>query len=342
MNTVIFNKYADVLNTLNVEVSKKLEGEYTVDEIISTFGNYFFNKMFLDITAIKDYKDITNLQKLSMNINMDKVILLLDKDDPISDSKVFLSKLVSIGIYNFTKDSNNLMYLFTNPNTYRDVAYYQDISDNSDNNNSGNNISENDISHNMTSNSKRIIGFKNVTEGAGATTLMYMIKKVLDSYYKTVVVEVDSRDYSYFKDKDSATIKEEDLPNLSSKYNDADVILVDLNKSKKDYLCTDTLYLVEPSTIKLKKLTFINPNIFRELDGKKVIFNKCLLSENEVTNFEMEANIKAYYVIPPINDRDDNRNVLLPLLSKLGYVTLSDDEKDLIPQKKGFLSSLFK
>ena len=127
MDTVIANKYSDILSTLNIEVSKKLEGVYEVDEIISTFGNYFFNKMFLDITAIKDYKDLNNLQKLSMSINMDKVILLLDKDDQISDSKVFLSKLVSMGIYNFTKDHNDLMYLYTNPNIYRDVAHYQDI-----------------------------------------------------------------------------------------------------------------------------------------------------------------------------------------------------------------------
>lgn len=127
MDTVIANKYSDTLSTLNIEVSKKLEGVYEVDEIISTFGNYFFNKMFLDITAIKDYKDLNNLQKLSMSINMDKVILLLDKDDQISDSKVFLSRLVSMGIYNFTKDSNDLMYLYTNPNIYRDVAHYQDI-----------------------------------------------------------------------------------------------------------------------------------------------------------------------------------------------------------------------
>ena len=94
MDTVIANKYSDILSTLNIEVSKKLEGVYEVDEIISTFGNYFFNKMFLDITAIKDYKDLNNLQKLSMSINMDKVILLLDKDDQISDSKVFLPIII--------------------------------------------------------------------------------------------------------------------------------------------------------------------------------------------------------------------------------------------------------
>ena len=66
MDTVISNKYSSILNELNIEVSKKLEGEFEVDEIINTFKNFFFNKMFLDITAIKNYKDLTNLQKLSM------------------------------------------------------------------------------------------------------------------------------------------------------------------------------------------------------------------------------------------------------------------------------------
>ena len=79
MDTVISNKYSDVFNSLDIEVSKRLKGEYDVDEIVSTFKNFFFNKMFLDITAIKDYKDLSNLQKLSMNINMDKVILKVAK-----------------------------------------------------------------------------------------------------------------------------------------------------------------------------------------------------------------------------------------------------------------------
>ena len=47
MDTVISNKYSSVLNELDIEVSKKLEGEYTVDEIISQFKKFFFNKMFL-------------------------------------------------------------------------------------------------------------------------------------------------------------------------------------------------------------------------------------------------------------------------------------------------------
>ncbi|MDD3821803.1 MAG: hypothetical protein PHF47_02140, partial [Bacilli bacterium] len=65
MNVIVANKYQSLLATLEIDVIKSLNGEFAVEEIISTFKNFFFNKMILDITAIKDYKDVTNLQKLS-------------------------------------------------------------------------------------------------------------------------------------------------------------------------------------------------------------------------------------------------------------------------------------
>lgn len=317
MDTVIANKYSDILSTLNIEVSKKLEGVYEVDEIISTFGNYFFNKMFLDITAIKDYKDLTNLQKLSMSIDMDKVILLLDKDDSISDSEPFLAKLVNMGIYNFTKDQNNLMYLYTNPNVYRDVAYLQKI-DTGENNNT-----TTDSSHSVSN--KRIIGIKNITDSAGATSLIYMLKKVLSSYYSVMALEVDKRDLTYFKDKDTLTVKDDEINNIISKYNSIDIFLLDLNKSNKEYLCTDVLYLVEPSILKLNKLAIINPKIINDIKGKKVVLNKSLLSESEIADFEVETRIKVYYNIPPLNDKKDNSDILSPLLEKLGYIKKSEE-----------------
>lgn len=317
MDTVISNKYSSVLNELDIEVSKKLEGEYTVDEIISQFKNFFFNKMFLDITAIKDYKDLTNLQKLSMSIDMDKVILLLDKDDSISDSEPFLAKLVNMGIYNFTKDQNNLMYLYTNPNVYRDVAYLQKI-DTGENNNT-----TTDSSHSVSN--KRIIGIKNITDSAGATSLIYMLKKVLSSYYSVMALEVDKRDLTYFKDKDTLTVKDDEINNIISKYNSIDIFLLDLNKSNKDYLCTDVLYLVEPSILKLNKLATINPKIINDIKGKKVILNKSLLSESEIADFEVETRIKVYYNIPPLNDKKDNSDILSPLLEKLGYIKKSEE-----------------
>lgn len=317
MDTVISNKYSSVLNELDIEVSKKLEGEYTVDEIISQFKNFFFNKMFLDITAIKDYKDLTNLQKLSMSIDMDKVILLLDKDDSISDSEPFLAKLVNMGIYNFTKDQNNLMYLYTNPNIYRDVAYLQKI-DTGENNNT-----TTDSSHSVSN--KRIIGIKNITDSAGATSLIYMLKKVLSSYYSVMALEVDKRDLTYFKDKDTLTVKDDEINNIISKYNSIDIFLLDLNKSNKEYLCTDVLYLVEPSILKLNKLAIINPKIINDIKGKKVILNKSLLSESEIADFEVETRIKVYYNIPPLNDKKDNSDILSPLLEKLGYIKKSEE-----------------
>ena len=319
MDTVISNKYSSVLNELDIEVSKKLEGEYTVDEIISQFKNFFFNKMFLDITAIKDYKDLTNLQKLSMSIDMDKVILLLDKDDSISSSEPFLAKLVNMGIYNFTKDQNNLMYLYTNPNVYRDVAYLQKI-DTGENNNT-----TTDSSYSVSN--KRIIGIKNITDSAGATSLIYMLKKVLSSYYSVMALEVDKRDLTYFKDKDTLTVKDDEINNIISKYNSIDIFLLDLNKSNKDYLCTDVLYLVEPSILKLNKLAILNPKIINDIKGKKVVLNKSLLSESEIADFEVETRIKVYYNIPPLNDKKDNSDILSPLLEKLGYIKKSEETK---------------
>ncbi|MGN1311611.1 MAG: hypothetical protein ACI4U4_01200 [Bacilli bacterium] len=330
MDTVIANKYSSILNELNIEVSKKLEGEFDVDEIISTFGNYFFNKMFLDITAIKDYKNLTNLQKLSMGINMDKVILLLDREDPISDSNVFLSKLVGMGIYNFTKDKNNLMYLYTNPNLYRDVAYLQDVTINDD-------LNRPIVSTEKTI-EKRMIGIKNITDSAGASTLIYLLKRELKEYYKVMALEIDKRDFVYFKDEDMINIREMELENIQNKYNDIEIFLVDLNKSKKDYLCTDVLYLIEPSTIKLNRLMMISPYIFQDLNRQKVVLNKSLLTESEISDFEAKSNIKIYYNIPPLNDKKNNDEILLPLLEKLGYIKVAKEK----PKKRKNIFNLFK
>ena len=336
MDTVIGNKYIDEFSDLNIEVSKKLEGVYDVEEIISTFENFYFNRMFIDITSIKDYKDLSNLQKLSMGMNMDRVIILLDKDDIISESKVFLSKLVDMGIYNFTSDKNNLMYLYNNPNSYKDVAYYQNndvedtINDNSDNVITSDNL-----------NNKKILGIKNVTESAGSTTLTYLIKKVLSDYYSTMALEINGRELSYFNDKDTLTVSEDEIDTTINKYSSVECFVIDLGKSNKIELCTDVIYLIEPSMIRLNKLMLINPKIFKEFSDKKVVLNKCLFSEKDIANFEAETNLNVYYTISPLNDREDCSKVLLPLLEKLGYVKVITEEVEDNSGKKGIFG-LFK
>ena len=66
MNVIISNKNEALLENLGIDVIKEMHGEFSVDEIIATFQNFFYQRMILDITAIKDYTNITNLQKLSL------------------------------------------------------------------------------------------------------------------------------------------------------------------------------------------------------------------------------------------------------------------------------------
>ena len=45
MNNVIISNMADaILSTLEMDVIKKVQGEYTVDELVSMFSNFFIKK----------------------------------------------------------------------------------------------------------------------------------------------------------------------------------------------------------------------------------------------------------------------------------------------------------
>ena len=128
MNVIISNKYQSMLMSLNIDVIKSINGEFEVEEIISMFQNFYYQRMILDITAIKNYTDIKTLQKLSIALDMDKIILVLD-DSAESSSPDYLSKLISMGIYNFTRNIEGIMYLYHNPNSYRDVAHIHQLED---------------------------------------------------------------------------------------------------------------------------------------------------------------------------------------------------------------------
>ena len=105
MNVIVSNKYQALLASLDIDVIKSINGEFTVDELIAQFSNFYYNKMIIDITAIKGYQDIKVIQNLSVNFDMSKVILLLDDSETVN-SPVYLSSLVSMGIYNFATNVN--------------------------------------------------------------------------------------------------------------------------------------------------------------------------------------------------------------------------------------------
>ena len=321
MNVIVSNKNQNLLNSLDVDVIKSINGTFSADEIIATFSNFFFNRMFLDITAVKDHTDIANMQKLSMGLEMDKVILLLDNN--LMNDNNYLSKLISMGIYNFASNKETLMYLYNHPNTYKDVAHIHQIgnveaSTPSQTTNKKIKLFSNNNSEEQSRIIKtaRVIGFKNATSGAGATTLIYMLKKMLSEKDYVVALEVNKNDFGFFNEKDMYSVNQNNLAAAINRFGTANMILVDLN-NVTDELCDEVIYLMEPSRIKLNKMMLVNKDIFDKLSGKKIVLNKSLLSQKDISDFEFESNSKITFNIPPLNDRADNSEVLKEFIKSL-------------------------
>ena len=315
MNVIIANEAKSMLSTLDIDVIKSVDGVHTADEIVEMFKNFFYARMILDITAIKDYNDIINIQKISIGLDADKIILLLPNNEA-STSSSYLSKIISMGIYNFTTTVDGIKYFLDHPNTYKDVAHIQQLNDLSTT------INEKVVA------GSRIIGIKNVTDHAGSTTLIYMLKKELEQSYgmSVVAIEVNRHDFMYFNSSNMISIDDEHLMTEIVKHNDVAIILVDLNDSSNEGACSDVLYLIEPSSIKLNKLMRRNRRVFEELKGRKIILNKSLLSNSDIMDFEYEGKTKVFYNIPPLNDRVKNP-VLSDFLSKIGLINKTSEKE---------------
>ena len=320
MNVIVANKYKDMLSNLDIEVIKRVDGVFPADEIIHTFQNFFFNKMILDITAIENYQDIKNIQKLSIALDMSKVILLLDSL-PETTSPQYLSKLISMGIYNFTTNEEGIMYLYNNPNSYRDVAQYQQfdppvVTEGSPREKVITRYET--VTPQTVQSGPRIIGIKSITQHAGATTLTYMMYKQLKQNYSVLPIEVDKRDFAYYNDKEMLSVDNNGLGNLINGNMNKEVIIIDLNNSTAESMCHQILYLIEPSIIKLNRLLLTRPNVLNELKNKNVVLNISMLSSKDVSDFEYESKLKIFFNIPAFDDhkRCDELN---DLLRKMGF-----------------------
>lgn len=309
MNIIVSNNAKDLLSNLDIDIIKSITGQYEAVEIVDMFKNFFYNRMVLDVTAIKDFENITNFEILSKGLEPDKIIFFLPEGSIICTAN-FLSKLVSLGIYNFTTNIEGVKYLLNKPNTYDDVASIQKL-----NETAAVVVSEN-VSSGMSG--CKVIGFKNATVNAGATSLIYMIKNELSRTYgdNIMAIEVDKHDFQYFNDKNMISISRDDLVNTVKNNQMKSVILIDLNDSSDETLCKDVIYLLEPSVIKVNRLVRNRREFLSKLANKKVVLNKCLLSSKDVSLFEREAGINSFYDIPPLNDRVRN-DILIDFCEKL-------------------------
>ncbi len=322
MNVLVTNEQETLLSGLSVEIIKTLRGQYTAEEIIGTFSNFFFGRMILDLTAVKDYQNIANIQKISIGLPVEKIILLLPSDSNYSNN-AYLSKLISMGFYNFTTNLEGVEYLINNPNTYKDVAHLHQLEPQvtipvSNNDNSTTSVREDNAT--PTAPQVRIIGFKDVTEDAGATTLIVRMKKELETFHGMNVkaIEVGKRDFVYFNDKTLVSINKIDFLSELSKSTNVDLVLVDMN-DMDDSSLQEIYYLIEPSIIKINQMAKRDKNVFDRLKDKKVIINKSMISNEEITEFATESGLKIFTALRPFNDRS-NAQILTGLLNKLGII----------------------
>ena len=176
------------------------------------------------------------------------------------------------------------------------------------------------IDDNSKSNAKKdkiVIGVKDVTIHAGSTSLVYMLQMTATNKLNlnALSIEIDKNDFRLFRDNKMISVDSKDIKNVIENSRE-DVIFIDLNECGDTDFCTDVLYLVEPSVIKLNKLMIENKNIFKELKDKKVVINKSLLSDNDIRTLSSEAGIDFFYTIEPLNDREMNDSII-NLIEKL-------------------------
>ena len=185
-----------------------------------------------------------------------------------------------------------------------------------------------------------VVGFRNVTEHAGTTTLIYKLKETLENrnHKHIALVEVGTNDLSFFRLAETISIQENELDSCLANYSTRyDYVFVDLNQTSNDSICNFVLYLVEPTKIKINKLIVQNRNIFNELKGKYVILNKSMLSDNEKGIFSQEANLPFYASVMPFNDRADT-NAIDELINRIEDEKIKSGSNSVPSQNQTFIN----
>lgn len=322
MNVIISNKYQSMLSTLNIETIRTLNGVYTVDELADEFKNFFYNKMIIDITAIQNYEDISNIQKLSMAFDSSKLILLLD-DSLVVNSPVYLSQLVSMGIYNFTKNINAISFLINNPNSYKDVASYQNLEISS----SGMKEYRKSEMAGSSVIEQRVLGIRNLTDHAGSTTLAYLLMKHLEKEYRVIAAELNNHDFELFEEDGLESITSSELENFIANHKDYEVIVVDMGDVEPNHLYTDVLYLIEPGLVPLNKMVRKDDAVLTKIKNQKLILNKSILNQRQVEDFERESRTKIFYNVPYVDDKDIDNTVINDFLFHLGFTRFDSSKR---------------
>jgi len=123
MNIIIKNTNANLVEEFDDEVIKTLEGEFTIDQVQEKITSVYYNKVIIDITAIKDYGNIDNVIKFLRIFDHLKIIIVL-KAMELNKQNMIVSKLIENGYYNFATNVNEIKTLMAEPNSSQNVEKY--------------------------------------------------------------------------------------------------------------------------------------------------------------------------------------------------------------------------
>lgn len=126
MIVVISNKLKEVVESSKIGDTdyKYAQGYYSATDCIRTLSKLEFDYLILDITALKDAFQLSVWKDFRDFFDPTKTIILLEQTKSYSNAE-FLSMLITMGFYNFTKTGEGLVRLLERPNTYQDVSKYQ-------------------------------------------------------------------------------------------------------------------------------------------------------------------------------------------------------------------------
>lgn len=317
MNVIVGNSKQNELVKLDIDVIKSITGCFEAQVLVEMFRTFYFNKMVLDVTALKNCDNIASYKALISGLEADKIVFYLPENTSLCTAS-FISELISIGIYNFTTNLEGIKYLIKHSNTLKEVEHIQTIAKSkptpsvaSTSVANEQNVELQNLSTELsTTVGPQIIGVKNVTRHGGSTTFIYMLKNELDAILgnnSVLAIEIDKNDFNVYNNKEMISTTKDDLRETLKKISgNYKIILLDLNDFPDESICSDIYYLLEPSIIKLNKLIRRNSSIFEKLKGRKIILNMSLLSEKDISDFEYEAKAKVFYNMPPLDDRKRN------------------------------------
>lgn len=319
MNVVTANENKSIIDRLDIDIIKRIDGQFELRELLGKFVNLYFNKMIIDITSIKDYQNLDTIKQLAQAVDPNRVIILLN-NDPVVNSEFYMGNLIACGFYNFTRNFEGIKFLYNTPNSYDNVKHLakgeEEVQKEAEAYHA-----EHQVVY-KPGVQRQVIGIQNLTNHAGATSLVNMLVRHCNANNITAVgLEMFRQDLIFYHDSNLSTcFNRADLEKKLSLYEDINVIFIDLNDfGEANKFCDKILYLVEPSYVMLTKLLKRDRNCFAEHKDDLIVLNKSFVNDQEIPDFEYETKIKVFDNIPPLNDRAQVLNQVLELLSKLGF-----------------------